>query len=77
MVHIDYIIIFVSLKYKRYIFCYCIFHYDDNHIIDICVSYMSLIVIFDRIFESVMGCHFCHNCFGAVIKLYKVPFKHF
>ena len=52
--------IFVILNNKRYIFCYCIFNYDDNCIFDLYVSYMSFIITFIINNESVIYCNFCY-----------------
>ena len=48
-----FIIIFVILKKRRYIFCYCILGYDGNLILDLNVPYVSFLIIFLTIFESV------------------------
>ena len=58
VINIDFIIIIVILHNKRYIFCYCIFNYDDNFIFDLFFSYMSFIIIIITNFESVISCHF-------------------
>ena len=68
------IIFFVRLNNNRYIFCYFILNHDYNCIFVLCVSFISFIIIYLEIFESVICCHFCHNFFGAVKELHKVPF---
>ena len=52
---------FVRLNNNRYIYCYCILKYDDNHKFDLYVSYISSIIIFLTNFESVISCYFHHN----------------
>ena len=74
VIDVDFIIIFVRLNNKRYIFCYFIFKYDYNHILDLYVCYLLFIIIYFANVESVISYHFNHNCFESVKELHKFPF---
>ena len=71
--YIVFITIIVNLNNERYILCYYILNYDENHTYNIHVSYIYFIINCFTNLESVICFHLYHNCFEAVKEQNKVP----